>query len=571
VDAGFVRPATLSANHSEAMRIFPGSRHISSVIRIFLCLVILLAANLALRPVGGHAAGQEMGRILQERNRVENNLKGLKKQLEEYQQKLTKTQKEEVSSIKALNNIRSQILVYQRLIGENQTYLNSLNSQIDALHAELDVNRQNYGRVSTDFQRLAIAAYKHGGDRDAETIFSSGSVNDALVRARYMGFLSQSVKFKVNDLQSSAQQIQTAQASLQESYRRKEAAMKAQQEQLKDFASKQKEKETVLSGIKEDRKAYTARITEVRRKQREMQSKIESLIMAQQTIIQKEQERARQAGLQRQRVRAKLAEARRLEAERLRQAAAERRRLMEGRQAAARQAAASQQAARQTAARQPEAGGGDVHQVTLPQVKAPPSKVSPRAVSSVAMPTVPPTAPSAAPAPTTVETKPEPRQEPVRAAVKEEPPQPVVDPEETEIARVSADFDRAMGSLPWPVGNGVVVRHFGSSRDKDLNIVTTSNGIDISVPVNSAVKAISGGKVAQIAYLPTFGNVVIIRHPKSYLTVYANLTRVSVGKGEVIRAGHSLGASGSMPEGGSVVHFEIWKGKVKQNPEKWLR
>jgi len=117
----------------------------------------------------------------------------------------------------------------------------------------------------------------------------------------------------------------------------------------------------------------------------------------------------------------------------------------------------------------------------------------------------------------------------------------------------------------------VVVRHFGTNRDKDLNIITTSNGIDISVPVNSSVKTVSGGKVAQIAYLPTFGNIVIIRHPKSYLTVYANLSRVSVAKGEVIKSGQLLGASGAMPEGGSVVHFEIWKGKIKQNPEKWLR
>jgi len=26
-----------------------------------------------------------------------------------------------------------------------------------------------------------------------------------------------------------------------------------------------------------------------------------------------------------------------------------------------------------------------------------------------------------------------------------------------------------------------------------------------------------------------------------------------------------------MAEGGSVVHFEIWKGRVKQNPQKWLK
>jgi murein DD-endopeptidase MepM/ murein hydrolase activator NlpD len=147
----------------------------------------------------------------------------------------------------------------------------------------------------------------------------------------------------------------------------------------------------------------------------------------------------------------------------------------------------------------------------------------------------------------------------------------VIDPVESEIDKVSVNFDAVGSSLPWPVRNGVIVRKFGSTHDKELNIVTTSNGIDISVPVNTPVKAVSGGKVAQIAFLPTFGNVVIIRHPKSYLTVYANLARVSVAKGEVIRSQHLLGTSGATPEGGSIVHFEVWKGKVKQNPQKWLR
>jgi murein DD-endopeptidase MepM/ murein hydrolase activator NlpD len=164
-----------------------------------------------------------------------------------------------------------------------------------------------------------------------------------------------------------------------------------------------------------------------------------------------------------------------------------------------------------------------------------------------------------------------PKKEPVVQEERDAPVTMVPDVTAIEIEKVSADFDRSFGRLPWPVRNGVVVRRFGTVQDKDLKIVTTSNGIDISVPLNSPVRAVSGGKVAQIAYLPTFGNIVIIRHPNSYLTVYANLARVSVAKGEVIQSQHLLGSSGAMSEGGSVVHFEVWKGKAKQNPEKWLR
>ncbi|RXK84621.1 hypothetical protein EST62_09160 [Chlorobaculum sp. 24CR] len=315
-----------------------------------------------------------------------------------------------------------------------------------------------------------------------------------------MGFLSRSVSSKVSDLQSSAQVMESSREQLQESYREKEEAMKSQQKELQSYSSKQKEKEEVLNGIRKDKKTYAAQISGVRKKQRAMQAKIESLIMAQQELIRKEQERARLEALRRQR----LAEARR-------RRAAERERL-------------KRQAQRETP---PPARSEEV-----------PGKPS--------------------------------RQAPAIAEKSQEEPPAFVDFTESEIDRVSVDFDKG-GSLPWPVSNGVVVRRFGASRDKELNIVTISNGIDISVPVGTAVKSVSGGKVVQVTYLPTFGNVVIVRHPKSYLTVYANLGRVSVAEGEIIRSRQLLGSSVAMPEGGSTVHFEVWKGKIKQNPQKWLR
>ncbi|WP_245153574.1 murein hydrolase activator EnvC [Chlorobaculum sp. 24CR] len=482
------------------MRMFYGNRSIPFSLVKFVCSCLFCAFSLTLLPAVGSAASAEMNKINRERHRVERTLKDLKKQLSEYQSRLNSTKKNERRSIADLNNLRKQIKVYERLITENQTLLGSLDKEIDQLQDQLQENRQTYHHVSSDFQRVVVAAYKHGGDRNAELMFSSGSVNGAIVRSRYMGFLSRSVSSKVSDLQSSAQVMESSREQLQESYREKEEAMKSQQKELQSYSSKQKEKEEVLNGIRKDKKTYAAQISGVRKKQRAMQAKIESLIMAQQELIRKEQERARLEALRRQR----LAEARR-------RRAAERERL-------------KRQAQRETP---PPARSEEV-----------PGKPS--------------------------------RQAPAIAEKSQEEPPAFVDFTESEIDRVSVDFDKG-GSLPWPVSNGVVVRRFGASRDKELNIVTISNGIDISVPVGTAVKSVSGGKVVQVTYLPTFGNVVIVRHPKSYLTVYANLGRVSVAEGEIIRSRQLLGSSVAMPEGGSTVHFEVWKGKIKQNPQKWLR
>jgi murein hydrolase activator len=135
---------------------------------------------------------------------------------------------------------------------------------------------------------------------------------------------------------------------------------------------------------------------------------------------------------------------------------------------------------------------------------------------------------------------------------------------------VSGNFEDNRGRLPWPTEQGVIVKSFGENRNQDLNLVTINNGVDIAVPSNTDVYTVADGIVSQIGFLPSFGNIVIIRHSKSYITVYANLSEVKVAKGDKVSAKQLIGASGKARSGGNMVHFEVWRGKEKVNPEIWL-
>lgn len=420
---------------------------------LFLALFMLHAA---LPSASGAATTAELSRIKKERLEVERTLTNLKKELDLYQKKLNATKRQETTSVRRLNTLKKKITALGRLIAENQRYLKVLDRDIDRLQGELRENRRAYGGLSSDFARTAVAVYKHGADRDRELFFSAPSVNEAIVRAHYMGFFARAVHGSVDNLQQAAEKIRENQQELERSYRAKAATVRDQERQLKNYAASRSEREAALEKIKKDRAAYTRKVLAARRKRQQLQSRIESLIRAEQQAIEAE--------------------------------------------AARRRAAAG---------------------------TPPPSPGTGR--------TVPPP------------------------------------PDSPELMRISADFDKAIGQLPWPVPNGRVAQRFGSVTDKELKIVTTNNGIDIAVAPGTPVKAVSGGKVARIAFMPTFGNIVIIRHPNSYLTVYANLGELRVAQNELIGSQQLIGLSGKNAEGGSVVHFEIWKGGVKQNPEKWLR
>lgn len=489
---------------------------------LFLLVSVLSPPTTVALPRNG-----EITRIMKERAAVEKNLSNLKLQLQEYQSKLKLTTKKESHSFKALENIRNQILVLEKMINENQSYLTRLDGDIDRLNDELQGNRKIYGRVSDDFRRTVISAYKYGGNRDIEHFFAAGSVSKALVRAQYMGFFTRSVRSNVEELQQVAAKLENSRIALEQSYQQKAKVVREQEQQLKSWSASKKEKEVVLDRLKKNKQEYLTQLATVQKKRMQLQSRIESLILAEQRALEAERERRRK-NLEARRRKALQLEQRRLEAQRLEQKRLEQKQVEQEHLRTERPA---------------------IGRVRVKKKKTVEQRVAPDTANK-AMEEAP--------------------QRAMKSPEKEQGNQ-TLNLDSPELEGVSANFDKAFGSLPWPVQNGVVAKRFGTVKDKDLRIVTTNNGIDISVPSNTQVRAVSGGKVVQIAFLPTFGNIVIVRHPQSYLTVYANLGQLSVARDDIIKSQQLLGFSGKTAEGASVVHFEIWKGRVKQNPSKWLR
>ena len=136
-------------------------------------------------------------------------------------------------------------------------------------------------------------------------------------------------------------------------------------------------------------------------------------------------------------------------------------------------------------------------------------------------------------------------------------------------AETGTPFISRRGRLPWPVSAGTVVAHFGNHVHPVLKTITQNTGIDISIKSGAPVKSVADGEVAMIHWLPSYGNLVILRHPGGYHTVYAHLSDISVSEGQKVKDGTVIAKSGDSVSG-SVLHFEVWKEKDKQNPELWL-
>ncbi|MCQ2203355.1 MAG: peptidoglycan DD-metalloendopeptidase family protein [Bacteroidales bacterium] len=137
---------------------------------------------------------------------------------------------------------------------------------------------------------------------------------------------------------------------------------------------------------------------------------------------------------------------------------------------------------------------------------------------------------------------------------------------------LSSDINQNKGLLPWPCDKYVVVSNFGEHEHPLVPSLTIrNNGIDIDVLDSKKIHPIHEGKVSKIIIIPGSNASVIVRHG-NILTVYSNLSEVSVKKDETVFVTTELGKvySGSGINS-NVLHFELWNSEEKQNPLDWLQ
>ena len=123
---------------------------------------------------------------------------------------------------------------------------------------------------------------------------------------------------------------------------------------------------------------------------------------------------------------------------------------------------------------------------------------------------------------------------------------------------------KGTGALMMPM-SGSIVTNYGQEKIQGL----TSKGIEIRGSVGQAVQAADSGNVIYSGSLNNLGNVVIIDHG-NLITVYGNLSGVSVSKGQKVTKGQTIGTLGRDINREANLYFETRKGVNTVNPMNYL-
>lgn len=149
-------------------------------------------------------------------------------------------------------------------------------------------------------------------------------------------------------------------------------------------------------------------------------------------------------------------------------------------------------------------------------------------------------------------------QAPPSSAKAEEPPPP--EKPAPPAAAVTTSGDEAI-DWAWPT-SGKLIAPYAEGSNK---------GIDISGRIGQPILAAASGKVTLVSNaLRGYGNLVVVKHNATYLSVYAHTSKILVKEGDSVSRGQHIADLGNSDTDQPKLHFEIRRRGKPVDPAQFL-
>jgi len=119
--------------------------------------------------------------------------------------------------------------------------------------------------------------------------------------------------------------------------------------------------------------------------------------------------------------------------------------------------------------------------------------------------------------------------------------------------------------------NGTITSEFGPRKDPFTGEEKMHNGIDISAPVGTPVKAVMDGQVVFSGYMNDYGNVVFVEHENDFISIYAHNSSNNVSLGDEVKKGQIISTVGDSGKStGPHLHLGMEKNGEPIDPMKFI-
>ena len=125
-----------------------------------------------------------------ERAATEERLNDLRHQIEQDQRRLAETTEAEQATLSTLETLDREISLRQELLETYRRHIREIESESDSLRSSMAALERDLNELREQYQSRVRHAYMYGRMHDLALILSASSINQMLVRARYLNRFS---------------------------------------------------------------------------------------------------------------------------------------------------------------------------------------------------------------------------------------------------------------------------------------------------------------------------------------------------------------------------------------------
>jgi murein hydrolase activator len=232
-------------------------------------VLILLLAGFAAAP----AVAQR-----DEQLAAEQRLRELQGQIALFEERLTSARAEESTAVDALTTLDREISVREALIETYARRMTQLQSETIAIENELEHSEKEMNRLREEYARYARQAYMRGRVGDLALILSAGSINQMLVRARYLQRLADHRQRAAQRIIDAQQQLAQRRVELDSTVAQVQTVLAESRVEGAQLARRKREREQMVTQLRQQRTRLQAEVRQREAEAQRLNSRIQQLI-----------------------------------------------------------------------------------------------------------------------------------------------------------------------------------------------------------------------------------------------------------------------------------------------------
>lgn len=215
-----------------------------------------------------------------DREATEERLRDLRHQIEEDQRRLAETTEAEQATLTTLEQIDREIALRQELLETYRRRVNEIARESDSLRSSMAALERDLEDLREKYQSRVRHAYKYGRMHDLALILSASSINQMLVRARYLNRFSAQRRERLDEIRSATASLQARRDELASNLARNEELLRETEVEQRNMTRLQQNRRQVVNQLRGQRSAIQAELDRKRAAARDLENRIRQLVAA---------------------------------------------------------------------------------------------------------------------------------------------------------------------------------------------------------------------------------------------------------------------------------------------------